>query len=355
MANKKISDLTVSNPIVSTDVIPVLRAGTNVSVSGFDTMALQGAGTVNITGGNITGITDLAVADGGTGASTASAARTNLGVVIGTDVQAYDATLDSLAAYNTNGLLTQTGADTFVGRTVTAGVGVSVTNGSGVVGNPTIAVDVPSLTADASPDGTADYVLTYDNSATTHKKVLLNNLPGATGSGLVYISTQTASASATINFTGLSSTYRHYLVKIRNLIPGTDATQLWMRTSTDGGSTYDNGASNYFYSVSIDRAGAGNDVTSATATEIPLTGTEAGVSLGTSTNEQGHFDVEIVRPSTVANVQIVWHGIAYSSNPYSCRYDGQARRLASADVDAIRFLMSSGNIASGTFDLYGII
>lgn len=53
--------------------------------------------SATITGGSITGITDLAVADGGTGASTASAARTNLGLVIGTNVQAWDADLDTWA------------------------------------------------------------------------------------------------------------------------------------------------------------------------------------------------------------------------------------------------------------------
>jgi len=43
------------------------------------TIATQGAGAVSITGGSVTGITDLTIADGGTGASVAATALSNLG------------------------------------------------------------------------------------------------------------------------------------------------------------------------------------------------------------------------------------------------------------------------------------
>lgn len=75
------------------------------------------------------------------GSASYSAFRTSLGVVPGTDVQTQDATLAALAAFNSNGLLTQTAADTFAARTLTGpAAGITVSNGNGVSGNPTLAL-----------------------------------------------------------------------------------------------------------------------------------------------------------------------------------------------------------------------
>ena len=101
---------------------------------------------------------------------------------------------------------------------VTAGVGLS--GGGNIAATRTLDLDINSLTADGSPDKDADYVVTYDASAGSHKKVLLDNLPG---SSAVVNTITTSDATNTTIATIATSTDMTYSLDIQILSKRTDS------------------------------------------------------------------------------------------------------------------------------------
>ncbi|WP_425991393.1 beta strand repeat-containing protein [Afipia sp. DC4300-2b1] len=135
----------------------------------------------------------------------AAAARTNFGLVIGTDVQAYDSDLAALAANSTNGLWARTGAGTGAARTITApAAGITVSNGDGVSGNPTLALanDLAALEG-LSTNGliarTATDTATTRTITGTANEITITNGDGVSGN-------PTASLPSALTFTGKTVT-----------------------------------------------------------------------------------------------------------------------------------------------------
>jgi hypothetical protein len=65
--------------------------------------------------------------------------------------------------------------------TISISAGTGLSGGGDLTSSRTINMDINSLTSDTNPDPANDYVLSYDTSVGGHKKILLNNLPGAIG------------------------------------------------------------------------------------------------------------------------------------------------------------------------------
>jgi len=194
---------TDNNFIVGNGTNFVAESGSTARTSlGLGSIATQDANNVTITGGSITGITDLAIADGGTGASTANAAinnllpsqasasgkylksdgtntswddlnistaditgtlpianggtgatdastaRSNLGLAIGTNVQAYDAQLADVAGLTPtdNGVIIGNGTNFVIetGATLRTSLGLAI--GTDVQGYDAQLSDVAGLT-----------------------------------------------------------------------------------------------------------------------------------------------------------------------------------------------------------------
>lgn len=187
----------------------------------------------------------------------------------------------------------------------------------------------------------------------TKKATFSSILDLVNSSGWVPLQTQTVTTGvSSVEFTtGIDGTYKKYAIVVSALRPSTDAVEPIFRVSSDGGSTYDNGSSNYEYvnrSYSTSNLNANSNSNSSTAISFVN-------SNGNDTGESTNFLLFMNEPnSTSVYKTFEWVGSVYYSNGILYSMNGAGSRKTSTQIDAIQFSYLSGNIASGTFTLYGL-
>jgi hypothetical protein len=278
---------------------------------------------------------------GGTAATTASGARTALGLAIGTDVQAYDAELTALAGLTSaadklpyfDGSESAAVADlTAFARTLLDDADAATMLAT--LGTGALAVLDTVDTAQIDDDAiTEDKIL--DGAVTTDKL-------SVTGIWQT-ISVATASDDASVDIVLPTSGYHLLRILMIALTPAASSSDLRVQTSTDGGSSFTGSTDSY----SHDDTGGG-----------PTSSTFMRVDNDFSANSLtgGNFTFTISSNGNVAkNTCLSWAGISRDGTTGEAKsiFGGGFRKAGEVN-DAIRFIMDSGNIASGTFILMGL-
>ena len=190
----------------------------------------------------------------------------------------------------------------------------------------------------------------------------ITSIPAAiSGGSLNLISTQTASSSSTIDFTsGIDSTYKEYIFKFYNIHPSANAGKFRLIGSTDGGSSYGVATTTSMFEALVDESGSnatvryedGDDVAQSTSAFPISTG------IGSDNDESLSGFLHLFEPSSstfVKHFLTSTNLVNGSGTPYtvSTRVSGYFNTTSA--IDAVQFSMSSGNIDSGTIDMYGVL
>ena len=204
-----------------------LGIDTNDSVTFGTVTANLSSTSATITGGTITGITDLTVADGGTGASDAATARQNLGTEIGVDIQAYDAGLASIAGLTTaaNQSIYLTGADTYAAYSLTAAGRALLDDADAAAQRTTLGLGTLA-TQDGTFSGT--HSGTSSGTNTGDQTITLTGAVTGTGTG----SFATTLGTGVVDTTNIASDAVTY-----DKLQDTTGTNIVLGRSTSGGGT----------------------------------------------------------------------------------------------------------------------
>lgn len=171
--------------------------------------------------------------------------------------------------------------------------------------------------------------------------------------GIQKIATGSSTAVATLDITQTdSSKWKHYLLIVHNMAPATDAVSLFLRTSTDGGSTFAADAAYSLVGTDIDTTPTETNRGAAGATALTL---GLGSSHGNAANEICCGMIWILNPHD-ANVRtrVLWDLTWLDTGGLLHADKSSGHHAANENTDAFRFLYGSGNIASVKWTLYGI-
>ena len=183
-------------------------------------------------------------------------------------------------------------------------------------------------------------------------------LPISLGDNITLISSQTASASATISFTtGITSTYKAYKFVFINMHPSVDNSEFQFNMSTDSGSNYNVTKTGTFFRAFHNEDDGATAFGYLAANDTTQTTDFATLSLNTG-NDNDHSCsgyLELFNPSSTTYVK---HWISRISDVTGSDIQGERFTAGygntTSAVNAIQFKFDTGNIDDGKIYLYGI-
>jgi hypothetical protein len=176
--------------------------------------------------------------------------------------------------------------------------------------------------------------------------------------GITLISSQTASASASLSFTtGLDSTYKAYKFVFINIHPSVDSSSLTFNMSTDSGSNYNVTKTTTAFRSIHDEADTLSELGYRTADDLAQSTAfqKLHLNLGSNNDQQASGELTLYNPSSTTYVKhFISRVQSYTDDDFSQEFYVAGYGNTTSAVNAIQFKMSSGNLDAGTIYMYGI-